>query len=69
VVAPRLSKTPTPISHIGRRMNPKNPAGVRSDAPTTIVTQATGVGSIRVRRAPRPVARSTASKDAFPSQS
>ena len=69
-VARRESQTPTTISHTGTRMNPKNPSGVRSDAPITIVAHASGVGSIPLRRAPRPVARSIAANATFqPSQS
>jgi hypothetical protein len=64
-----LSRTtnhpPTTINHAGRRMNPKKPSGVRSDAPITIVAQASADGNIRLRRAPRPVASSTAAKAAF----
>ena len=61
----RLSQSPTTISHTGTRMNPKNPSGVRSDAPMTIVAHASGAGSMALRRAPRPVARSMAAKAAF----
>jgi len=32
-----ISHAPTTINHTGTRMNPKNPSGVRSDAPMTIV--------------------------------
>src|SRR3954466_308246 len=58
----RLSHSPTTISQTGTTMNPKNPSGVRSDAPMTIVAHATGAGSIRLRRAPRPVASNIAAK-------
>ena len=69
-VSARLSHSPDAISQIGTSMNPKNPAGVSDDAPITIVAQASGAGSIWLRRAPRPVARSRAAKAAFqPSQS
>src|SRR5258708_7365672 len=47
---PRLSQTPTTISHTGTRMNPKNPSGVKSEAPMTIDAQASEVGSIPLRR-------------------
>ena len=60
--------TPTTISQIGTRKKPKNPSGVRSDAPMMIDAQASGVGSIPLRRAPRPVASSMAAKDGVPSQ-
>ena len=51
-------------------MNPKNPIGVRSEAPMTTVAHASQVGSIPFRRAPSPVASSIAAKAAFhPSQS
>ena len=36
----RKSQTPTTISQTGTRMKPKNPSGVTSDAPMTIVAQA-----------------------------
>jgi hypothetical protein len=60
---PRMS--PTTISQSGTRRKPKNQSGVRSDAPMTIDAQASGFGSIPLRRAPRPVASSTAAKAAF----
>ena len=60
VVLSRLSQSPTTISHNGTSMNPKNPSGVRSDPPITIVAQVSGAGSIPLRRAPRPVASSIA---------
>ena len=46
-------------------MNPKNPSGVSSDAPMTIVTHASGVGGVRLRRAPRPAASSIAANAEF----
>jgi hypothetical protein len=40
--AGRLRRSPTTISQSGTRKKPKNPSGVRSDAPMTIVAQASG---------------------------
>src|SRR5215213_9985607 len=41
--AARLRVSPTTISQSGTRKKPKNPSGVRSDAPMTTVAQAGGV--------------------------
>ena len=43
----------------------KKPTGVSSAAPMTIVTQPSGAGSIPFRRAPMPVASSSAAKATF----
>ena len=64
-VTSHASMSPTTISHAGSRKKPRKPSGVKSEAPIRIVAHTIGVGSFPLRRAPRPVARSTAAKAAF----
>ena len=49
----------------GKRMNPKNPSGVRSVAPMTMVAHASSFGNMPLRSAPKPVAKSNAANAAF----
>jgi hypothetical protein len=68
VVAPALlqkSQTPTTISHGGMRSDPRKPIGVSCVAPRTMVAHASQLGSIPLRRAPSPVASSTAAHAAL----
>jgi len=53
----KVSHRPLTTSHAGKRMNPKNPSGVRSVAPITIVAHVSSFGNMPFRSAPKPVAR------------
>ena len=61
----RTSQIPATISHGGMRSDPRQPIGVSCVAPRTMVVHTSVLGSMPLRRAPSPVASSTAAQAAL----